>query len=122
MPRATINNASATPSSEQRPATTTTLKRPEFHTELNVPPWDSNTDIDLSTARKVREFYHANGFLGDMRMQCIRNYDLAKPAQITNSEFAIDLLLCYFPDTVSTFSLFLDDAQHHIAAVGPFCT
>jgi hypothetical protein len=124
MPKATTKIASIRPPQRIRKAET--LKNPEFHAELDVPLYDSSTDIDLSTARKVREFYKVNGFLApprspkeNMRMQCIRDYDLAKTAQIANIQKATELLSWYFPETVCTFSLFRDDAQHHVAAAGP---
>ena len=112
--------------SDQGSTTNETSKKPEFHAELAAPLYGSSTDIDLATARKVREFYETNGFLApprspkeDMRMQCIRDYDLAKTAQIANIQKATELLSWYFPETVCTFSLFRDDAQHHVAAAGP---
>jgi hypothetical protein len=97
----------------------------DYHGELPKPLYESSTDIDIDTARKVRAFYEETGFLAPprspselLRIRCAKDYELTRPAQMANIQMATDLVALHFPSAIITFSLYLDDAQHHVAAAG----
>ena len=97
----------------------------DYHGELDKPLYESSTDIDILTARRVREFYEETGYLAPprspteaMRIRCVQDYELTRPAQLTNIQTVTDLVALHFQSAICTFSLYLDDAQHHVAAAG----
>jgi len=97
----------------------------DYHGELPKPLYESSTDIGIDTAHKVRVFYEETGFLAPprspseiLRIRCAQDYELTRPAQMANIQMATDLVALHFPSAIITFSLYLDDAQHHVAAAG----
>jgi hypothetical protein len=89
-------------------------------------PLYSSTTVTPDLARTIRDFYCDHGYLPpprapweESRERCILEYDLYSDKQVGNIQSITDLTAAYFPDALTTFSLFRDRIQTHFALSGP---
>lgn len=84
-----------------------------------------STVISQDTAEVVRQFVAAKDYLPpprspqeELRIECIKQYDIYSPDQTINIQRAVDVVASFFPSAIVTFTLFDGRTQLFVAMGG----
>ena len=103
-----------------------TPQRTQYGRDNPHTPLYPSTSIDSQTARAIRDFYCAHGYLPpprpvieEIRERCVLEYDLLSPGQLRNIDEAVEILASFFPGALISFSLFYHRVQQYYSFAGP---